>query len=382
MSINSPFVLWVALAILLIVLILLGVLIRIFYFDYAERKEEMNIGHKADASASFGLGGWETALANLDKVTTAFSDEEKKFKVLQLDEDEVRYYISRMKRWVVGQDDVLVRLAHIMYRKRQLSRAGSPIATLLFIGPRGVGKTATSKAMGDAFFGSPRFTYVLDMMDPFYVDLSLKDSVERVVSTRSRGVLVFEGIERKPRELLEVLDPYYRGSDKRLNGWMVVLATSALHDHYVKKIEPQGSSMSREAAVRKMKETLFSRGLMMDEMDFYIDKTLLFSSLDEKAFWVLGVKHLKEVSKSYSIPLLGVTPDALSHLVKVSKNGSSGARTILGYIHSVILDRLLLLSNQKVWLDAEDGRFVLKSGYGKEVKAALNSAEEKNPSRE
>jgi hypothetical protein len=91
---------------------------------------------------------------------------------------------------------------------------------------------------------------------------------------------------------------------------------------------------------------------------------------------------LKEVSRFYNLPLLGVTPDALAHLVKVSKNGSSGARTILGYIHSVILDRLLLLNDQKVWLDAEDGRFVLRSGYGKELKESLLIAKEKSPSQE
>ena len=375
------FVAWIVFALPVMI-----VAVWILYAKKKAKREVEDFEYKADSYLPVTPGSnhqeWEPALADLDRVTLTVSDEGKEFKILQMEEDEVKYYVSRMKRWVVGQDDVLVRLAHIMYRRRHFPRENRPLATLLFVGPRGVGKTATAKAMGDAFFGSPRFAYVLDMTDPFYLDLPLKESVERIISTQLNGVLVFEGIERKPKELLEVLAPHYGGGSKRLNRWMVVLATSALHDFYLKEIRPQEESISQESAARKMKEILFSRNLMLDEMDLYIDKTLLLSSLEEKAFWALGVRHLKEVSRFYNLPLLGVTPDALAHLVKVSKNGSSGARTILGYIHSVILDRLLLLNDQKVWLDAEDGRFVLRSGYGKELKESLLIAKEKSPSQE
>jgi ATP-dependent Clp protease ATP-binding subunit ClpC len=62
---------------------------------------------------------------------------------------------DELKKRVIGQDDAVVAISRAVKRSRVgLSDPDRPIATLLFCGPTGVGKTELTKALAASYFGS------------------------------------------------------------------------------------------------------------------------------------------------------------------------------------------------------------------------------------
>ncbi len=97
-----------------------------------------------------------TAIGPRD-VTEAFSAETGL--PLFLLEDEVRFDPAAARAWfaerLVGQDDAVDLVVDLLATaKAGLGRPGKPIASLLFIGPTGVGKTELAKALAEYLFGS------------------------------------------------------------------------------------------------------------------------------------------------------------------------------------------------------------------------------------
>lgn len=150
-----------------------------------------------------------------------------------------------------------------------------------------------------------------------------------------------------------------RGSETK--HWVFVLITSGLDEYYQEKIEPQFGSIPVDTLSRRMRDMLIDRGSLWEELPDLLDKTILFKRLDERSLLTLGVKHLREMSEAYGLNLAGVTPEALAHMVRVSKDSRWGARTLLGYIYSVILEKLLLFREERLWIDVDQGQLILRS---------------------
>jgi ATP-dependent Clp protease ATP-binding subunit ClpC len=91
------------------------------------------------------------------EVTGRFSRETGLPRVLL--DDQMPLDLAETERWfssrVVGQTQAVMRVVDLIATvKARLARPGKPLASLLFIGPTGVGKTEMAKALADFFFGS------------------------------------------------------------------------------------------------------------------------------------------------------------------------------------------------------------------------------------
>ena len=78
---------------------------------------------------------------------------------LVLMDDDVRLDLQHTEAWlserVIGQSDAVRRVVDVIATvKARLARPGKPLASLLFIGPTGVGKTELAKSLAEFFFGS------------------------------------------------------------------------------------------------------------------------------------------------------------------------------------------------------------------------------------
>ena len=126
---------------------------------------------------------------------------------------------------VIGQEEAITAVSKAMLRGRSgLSTGKRPIASLMFLGPTGVGKTELAKALSDAFFGSEEQMIRLDMSEymerhtvskligspPGYVGYEDAGQLTEAVRRRPYSVVLFDEIEKAHPDVfnlfLQILD--------------------------------------------------------------------------------------------------------------------------------------------------------------------------------
>jgi ATP-dependent Clp protease ATP-binding subunit ClpC len=85
--------------------------------------------------------------------------------VQQLTADERKLLVGlddELRKRVIGQDDAVVAISRAVKRSRVgMCDPDRPIATLLFCGPTGVGKTELTKALAATYFGSVGHSFLV-----------------------------------------------------------------------------------------------------------------------------------------------------------------------------------------------------------------------------
>ncbi len=85
-------------------------------------------------------------------------------KLLQSDRDRLLRLADEMHRRVVGQDEAVTAVTQAIQRARAgLSDPDRPIASFMFLGPTGVGKTELAKALAEMLFNTEDAIVRIDM---------------------------------------------------------------------------------------------------------------------------------------------------------------------------------------------------------------------------
>ncbi len=130
-------------------------------------------------------------------------------------------------RRIIGQDEAVDLVVNAVQRARtELRDKKRPIATLLFLGPTGVGKTELSKALAESYFGSEDRMIRLDMSE-----YQQGDSVARLIGVpgSARGGLLTEAVRKQPFALL-LLDEIEKAHPDILNIFLQVMEDGRLTD--------------------------------------------------------------------------------------------------------------------------------------------------------
>ena len=149
---------------------------------------------------------------------------EEKEKILQIE--------SILKKEVVGQDQAIKQVARAIKRnKAGLSSGQRPIGSFLFLGPTGVGKTETAKALSRFLFDSEKSLIRFDMSE--YME---KHSVSRLVGAApgyvgyEEGGQLTEAVRRKPYSVL-LFDEVEKAHSDVFNLLLQVLDDGRLTDN-------------------------------------------------------------------------------------------------------------------------------------------------------
>ena len=143
-------------------------------------------------------------------------------------EGEVRKLVEmegRLRERVVGQEEALETVANAIRRSRAgLSDPKRPIGSFLFLGPTGVGKTETARALAEFLFDDEQAMVRIDMSEymekhavarligapPGYVGYDEGGQLTEAVRRRPYSVILFDEIEKAHPDvfniLLQVLD--------------------------------------------------------------------------------------------------------------------------------------------------------------------------------
>ena len=138
---------------------------------------------------------------------------------------------EKMHQRVIGQNKAIKAVANAIRRARtNLKNPNKPIASFMFAGPTGVGKTETAKTLASEFFGSENTMIRLDMSE--YQTL---DSINRLIGAPpgnraiSEGGQLTESVRHQPYTLI-LLDEIEKAHKNIINLFLQVLDDARLTD--------------------------------------------------------------------------------------------------------------------------------------------------------
>lgn len=134
---------------------------------------------------------------------------------------------------IIGQNEAIDQISRAMRRSRaEIETAARPIGSFLFLGPTGVGKTETAKALAEAYFGSEETMVRFDMSE-FHDENGLLRLIGNA-ETKLPGVLATK-ISQQPYGLL-LLDEFEKASVSVHNLFLQVFEEGHFTDAFAKKI--------------------------------------------------------------------------------------------------------------------------------------------------
>jgi len=179
------------------------------------------------------ITAWEKSLRDKKKKVTAEDIAETisqatGIPVTRMTGDESKIILAmetELKKMIIGQDQAVDALSKVIKRSRTgVSSAKKPIGSFMFLGPTGVGKTETVKAITNYYFGSEDHLIRIDMSEymekfavsrligspPGYVGHEDGGQLTEQVRRRPYSVVLFDEIEKAHPDvfntLLQVLD--------------------------------------------------------------------------------------------------------------------------------------------------------------------------------
>jgi ATP-dependent Clp protease ATP-binding subunit ClpB len=286
-------------------------------------------------------------------------------KMLQSDLQKLLEMEDHLRARVVGQDAALHAVANAVRRSRAgLGDETRPIGSFLFLGPTGVGKTETARALAEQLFDDEKAIIRLDMSEymerhtvsrllgapPGYVGYEEGGQLTEPVRRRPYSVILFDEIEKAHPDvfntLLQLLD------DGRLTDGQgrtvdfkntVIILTSNLGTEMLSTIEERrdlSKQEKRDALERGMAETLKQH--FRPEFLNRIDETLIFHRLTQQTIRRIVDIQLARIEQRLAQRelKLEVTAAARDWLSDVGYDPQYGARPLKRALQRYVEDEL------------------------------------------
>jgi len=268
---------------------------------------------------------------------------------------------ERLRERVVGQDEALSAVANAIRRSRAgLSDPKRPIGSFIFLGPTGVGKTETARALAEFLFDDEAAMVRIDMSEymekhavarligapPGYVGYDEGGQLTEAVRRRPYAVILFDEIEKAHPDvfnvLLQVLD------DGRLTDAKgrtvdfkntVLIMTSNVGAAQLTTAWAQGEEGFEEAKTRVM-ESL--RQQFRPEFLNRVDDIVVFHPLGEEQLTHIVDLRLADLQKLLSDRKITLElTDAARHAIfKAGYDRAYGARPLKRAIQRMVQDKL------------------------------------------
>ena len=297
---------------------------------------------------------------------------------------------------IIGQKEAIKAISNAIRRSRAgISEENRPLGSFMFLGPTGVGKTETARALAEFLFNDENALIRLDMSEymekhavskmigspPGYVGYDEGGQLTEKVRRRPYSVILFDEIEKADPEVFNILlqileDGRLTDAKGRVVSFKntILIMTSNIGSEYITEMGSLGFLGEKK---EKEKETLRDKILNSLKENFRpefinrIDEIIIFNYLDKNDIKRIVDLELNKVAqrlmKSRRIEIK-VSEKAKELLAEKGYDPNLGARPLRRVIQKDVLDPLALkiVSNivrdgDRIFVDVEDNKIVIKS---------------------
>ena len=262
-----------------------------------------------------------------------------------------------LSKRVVGQDHALTIVADAIRRARaEISDPNRPIGTFMFLGPTGVGKTETVKALAEFLFDDEQAVVRIDMSE--YME---KHAVSRLVGAPpgyvgyEEGGQLTEAVRRRPYSVV-LLDELEKAHPDVFNILLQVLDDGRLTDGQGRTVDFRNtviimtSNVGSQAIIDPSMKEDKKRTAVFDALKAHfrpeflnrIDETIMFNALAESQIAGIVKVQLDQVVRRLKDKKMGIEFDdqAVQFLARKGYDPIYGARPLKRAIQSELLNPL------------------------------------------
>jgi ATP-dependent Clp protease ATP-binding subunit ClpB len=291
---------------------------------------------------------------------------------------------NHLKQSVIGQDEALHALARAIKRnKAGLSSQNRPIGSFLFLGPTGVGKTESAKALAKFLFDDEKAMIRFDMSEymekhavsrllgapPGYVGFEEGGQLTEAVRRKPYSVILFDEVEKAHKDvfniLLGILDDGRATDSKGVTVDFkntIIILTSNIGSSAIMDL----SGKEREDAIN-----LALREYFKPEFLNRLDDTMIFNPLGQDELGAIVNIMFKELEST----LLGrgiranLSQNAINLISQAGFDIVYGARPLRRALYELVEDKVAdmilkdeITSGDSITIDAINDEIVINKG--------------------
>ena len=287
-------------------------------------------------------------------------------RMMQSEREKLLHLEEELHRRVIGQDEAIRAVSDAVRRSRAgLQDPKRPIASFIFLGTTGVGKTELAKALAEYLFNDETMMTRIDMSEyqekfsvsrligapPGYVGYDEGGQLTEAVRRKPYSVVLFDEIEKAHPDvfniLLQVLDDGRLTDNKgRTVNFKntIIIMTSNLGSQFIQQEFEKIDASNRDSIVASTKAKVMEmlKKTIRPEFLNRIDETIMFLPLTKAEIanvvrlQMNGVKRMLE-PQGFT---LRVTDAAISYLADAGYDPEFGARPVKRAIQRLVLNDL------------------------------------------
>ena len=316
-------------------------------------------------------------------------------RMMQSEREKLLHLEEELHKRVIGQEEAITAVSDAVRRSRAgLQDPKRPIASFIFLGTTGVGKTELAKALAEYLFNDETMMTRIDMSEyqekfsvsrligapPGYVGYDEGGQLTEAVRRKPYSVVLFDEIEKAHPDvfniLLQVLDDGRLTDNKgRVVNFKntIIIMTSNLGSQLIRETATKSTSvgkLSEDMANLKPQLMTMLKQTIRPEFLNRIDETIMFLPLSRKEIADVVTLQINAVKKMLEPQgfTLEVTPQAIDYLADEGYDPEFGARPVKRAIQRLVLNdlskRLLaeeVSRDKPITIDANDNGLVFRN---------------------